>query len=124
MLFENPPQGTKEVIENLAPAVVGTAVSMLFTSGAWKIRLFQCAVGVPFSLLVAPSIFALSERYEWGLRPEATGVLTAVFGLALVSYAFELMRQLQLGPILNEWIRKKLGLKTDATPPAPGPDAG
>lgn len=107
------PEDIKQFLEQLGPAAIGTAVSMLFTEGRWKKRLAQGVIGVPFSMYLAPSVFALMQRWEWGKAVNETGagVLTAVFGLAVVSYVFELWRQLLLGPMLREWVAKRLGVK-------------
>lgn len=116
--YENPmaqlsPEDLKQFLEQLGPAAVGTAVSMFVTEGRWKKRLVQGIVGVPFSMYMAPSVYAFVQRWEWGqsITPSGAGVLTAVFGLAAVSYVFELWKQLQLGPMLREWISKRLGVK-------------
>lgn len=106
------PEDVKQFLEQLGPAAIGTAVSMLFTEGRWKKRLVQGIVGVPFSMYMAPTVFAATQRWEWGkaVTESGAGVLTAVFGLAAVSYVFELWKQLQLGPMLREWIAKRLGV--------------
>lgn len=106
------PEDVKQFLEQLGPAAIGTAVSMLVTEGRWKKRLAQGVVGVPFSMYLAPSVYALLQRWEWGqaVTPSGAGVLTAVFGLAAVSYVFELWKQMQLGPMLREWIAKRLGV--------------
>ena len=107
------PEDVKQFLEQLGPAAIGTAVSMLFTEGKWKKRLVQGIVGVPFSMYMAPTVFAATQRWEWGkaVTPSGAGVLTAVFGLAAVSYVFELWKQLQLGHMLREWVAKRLGVK-------------
>ena len=106
-------EDVKQFLEQLGPAAIGTAVSMVVTEGRWKKRLVQGAVGVPFSMYMAPSVYAFAQRWDWGqsITPSGAGVLTAVFGLAAVSYVFELWKQLQLGPMLREWISKRLGVK-------------
>ena len=107
------PEDMKQFLEQLGPAAVGTAVSMLVTEGRWKKRLAQGVVGVPFSMYMAPSVYSLLQKGEWTQRitEYSAGVLTAVFGLAMVSYVFELWKQMQLGPMLREWISKRLGVK-------------
>ena len=107
------PEDVKQFLEQLGPAAVGTLVSMFVTEGRWKKRLVQGVVGVPFSMYMAPTVYAATQRWEWGqaISPSGAGVLTAVFGLAAVSYVFELWKQLQLGPMLREWIAKRLGVK-------------
>ena len=107
------PEDVKQFLEQLGPAAVGTAASMLFTVGRWKKRLVQGLIGVPFSMYTAPTVYAISQRWEWGqaVTPSGAGVLTAVFGLAAVSYVFELWKQMQLGPMLREWVAKRLGVK-------------
>lgn len=105
------PEGWRELVEQAGPAIVGTAVSMFFTRGAFGKRLVQCAVGVPFAMYMAPSVAGQLERWGWGVGPEGAGVLTGVFGLALVSYVFELSRALNLGPMIREWIAARLGVK-------------
>ena len=107
------PEDVKQALEQLGPAVIGTAVSMLFTDGSWKKRLFQGAVGVPFSLYMAPSVGAHLSRFGWEMQPEAVGVLTGVFGITCVSYVFELWKQLQIGPMLREWLAKRMGVNRD-----------
>lgn len=106
------PEDLKQFLEQLGPAAIGTAVSMFVTEGRWKKRLVQGIVGVPFSMYMAPSVYAILQRWEWGrsVTSEGAGVLTAVFGLAIVSYVFEMWKQLQLGPMLREWIAKRLGV--------------
>lgn len=106
------PEDVKQFMEQLGPAAIGTAVSMLVTEGRWKKRLAQGVVGIPFSMYLAPSVYALMQRWEWGqaVTPSGAGVLTAVFGLAAVSYVFELWKQLHLGPMLRERVARWLGV--------------
>lgn len=108
------PEDVKQFLEQLGPAAIGTAVSMLFTEGRWKKRLVQGVVGVPFSMYMAPTVYAATQRWDWGqaVTPSGAGVLTAVFGLAAVSYVFELWKQMHLGPMLREWVAKRLGVTT------------
>lgn len=107
------PEDVKQFLEQLGPAAIGTAVSMLFSEGRWKKRFVQGVVGVPFSMYMAPSVYSLLQKGEWTqhITEYSAGVLTAVFGLAAVSYVFELWKQLQLGPMLREWIAKRLGVQ-------------
>lgn len=107
------PEDVKQFLEQLGPAAIGTAVSMLFSEGRWKKRFVQGVVGVPFSMYMAPSVYSLLQKGEWTqhITEYSAGVLTAVFGLAAVSYTFELWKQLQLGPMLREWIAKRLGVQ-------------
>lgn len=107
------PEDVKQFLEQLGPAAVGTLVSMFVTEGRWKKRLTQGVVGVPFSMYMAPSVYSLLQKGEWTrhITEYSAGVLTAVFGLAAVSYVFELWKQLQLGPMLREWIAKRLGVQ-------------
>lgn len=107
------PEDVKQFLEQLGPAAIGTAVSMLFSEGRWKKRFVQGVVGVPFSMYLAPSVHSLLQKGEWtqNVTASGAGVLTAVFGLAAVSYVFELWKQLQLGPMLREWIAKRLGVQ-------------
>lgn len=113
MNFENPPYGVHEILNKIGPAMVGTAVSMFFMGGEWKKRLAQGAIGVPFAMYLAPSVDAVLDVFELtrGIDSLGAGVITGVFGIAVVSYCFEVLRQLQLGPILREWIKNKLGIK-------------
>lgn len=96
----------KQFMEQLGPAAIGTAASMLFTEGRWKKRLVQGIVGVPFSMYMAPSVYTLLQLGDWTrhISEPSSGVLTAVFGLAAVSYVFELWKQMNLGPILRDVI--------------------
>lgn len=116
-MFEQPPEGLREVVAQIGPAAVGTAASMLFTEGKLMKRLTQGLVGVPFSMYLAPSVGKLLDARGWALEPEAVGVLTAVFGIAIVSYVFELWRYMQIGPLLQEWLAKKLGVHRGADKP-------
>lgn len=106
------PEDVKQFMEQLGPAAIGTAVSMLVTEGRWKKRLAQGVVGVPFSMYMAPSVHAIVQRWDWGqaVTPSTAGVLTAVFGLAGVSYVFELWKQMHLGPMLRERVARWLGV--------------
>ena len=114
-MIDPSPESLKEIVHALGPAIVGTAASMLFTEGTWKKRLAQGAVGVPFSMYMAPSVGTMLSRWDFtsGIDSFGVGVLTAVFGLAAVSYTFELWKQLQLGPMLREWVAKRLGVDRD-----------
>lgn len=112
MLDSTNPEALREVAENLGPALVGTAASMLFTDGTWKKRLAQGAIGVPFSMLMAPSVY--NALQNWGatsVTETGAGVLTAVFGIAGVSYVFEVWKQLHLGTLLRQWVIKKLDVE-------------
>lgn len=114
-MIDDMPQGGKEVMVQLGPVLVGTAVQMLFVKGAWKRRLTQGVVGVPFSFYMAPFVERVISRYGWHVTSAEAGVLTAVFGLALVSYIFEVWQQLSLGTMIRDWIANKLGVSVDKT---------
>lgn len=96
---------------NIGPALVGTAAYMLMTDGTWKKRLAQGVVGVPLSIYLAPSVGAWFERTGHPILPEAAGALTAVFGIAAISYVFEVWKHLHVGPLLRQWIIKRLGVE-------------
>lgn len=113
MDFDKPPYLFYDILPKLGPAMVGAATSMLFMGGEWKKRVAQGVIGVPFAMYLAPSVDAVLDGFELtrGIDSLGAGVLTGVFGIAIVSYCFEVFRQLQLGPILREWIKSKLGVK-------------
>ena len=113
MDFDKPTYLLYEILPKLGPAMTGAAVSLLFMGGEWKNRLVQGAVGVPFAMYLAPSVDAVLDGFELtkGIDSLGAGVLTGVFGIAIVSYCFEVLKQLQVGPILREWIKSKLGVK-------------
>lgn len=113
MDFDKPPFMFYEILPKLGAAMAGAAVSMLFMGGEWKKRIAQGCVGVPFAMYLAPSVDAVLDGFELtrGIDSLGAGVLTGVFGIAVVSYCFEVLRQLQLGLILREWIRSKFAVK-------------
>ena len=57
-------------------------------------------------VMIPVLVLAFYLPYKW-----TNFACAAVFGLAAVSYVFELWKQLQLGPMLREWIAKRLGVQ-------------
>lgn len=114
-MLDKLPEGWREMVSHVGPVVAGTAVSVFFLNGEWKRRLAQAAAAVPFSMYMAPTVYrVLHSIWPTYVTESDAGVLTACFGLALVAFVFEVLKQLQFGPILNEWFRKVLGLKPNA----------
>lgn len=98
--------------EHIGPVAVGTFVSMYFTEGKWKKKISQGAANASFGFYMSDSVYALLQSWDKTKWVTATGacVLTVLFGVALVSYVFELWKQLLLGPMLREWVAKRLGV--------------
>ena len=102
--------GAGEAAKHLGPILAGTAVSMLFVRGNWKKKLIQGGVGVPFAMYIAPMVDRAFDRLGWiDITASEAGVIAAVFGLTVVAYVHEVMQQLQLGQLLREWMKRKIG---------------
>jgi len=116
-MIDKMPDTAIDLLKHAAPVLAGTAVSMFFMKSAWPRRIAQGVIGVPFSIYIAPFVDRMFDSITLpfvGVVPiteSEAGVITAVFGLSLVAYAYEVMAQLQIGAVVREWVRKKLGLK-------------
>lgn len=110
-MLEKMPDGWRDVLGQLLPVLAGTAVSMFFLNGAWKRRLVQGLIGVPFGFYMAPFASRLMASWDWPITDSEAGALAGAFGIAFVSYVHEVMQQLQLGTVLREAIAARLGGK-------------
>lgn len=122
-MIDKVPDSTVDFIKHVSPVLAGTAVSMLFMRSEWPRRIAQGCVGVPFSIYMAPFVdrvlSGLMAPYGLDISPSESGVITAVFGLTIVSYLYEVFEQLQIVPILRDWIKAKLGVKDIANESKP-----
>ena len=113
--MEKIPDAYCDLVKHIAPVLAGTAVSMFFMRTEWPRRIAQGVIGVPFSLYMAPFVDRVLSGfmmpYDLYISPSEAGVVTAVFGLTIVSYLYEVLQQLQIGPILRDFIKNKLGVK-------------
>lgn len=110
-MLEKMPDGWRELLGQLLPVLAGTAVSMFFFKGAWKRRLVQAFLGVPFGVLMAPLAARIMAKTPLPITDAEAGALAGAFGIAFVSYVHEVLQQLQLGTVLREAIAARLGGK-------------
>lgn len=91
-------------LEGLATKLAGLAgavVSMRFLQGTWKERVFRAAGGMAFSFYASPFLAKIS-----GLPEGLSGFLLGLFGMALVSKAWEVIQTLPLGVLVIDGLRK------------------
>lgn len=116
-MIDKLPDSAADLVKHVAPVLVGTAVSMFFMRVAWPRRILQGFVGVPFSIYMAPFVdrvlSSMMLPHGFDISSSEAGVVTAVFGMTLVAYIYEVIQQLQIGPILREFISSRLGVKGD-----------
>lgn len=99
-----------EVVK-VAPGIAGSLVSLLWLRDiTWPRKLAMFVAGAMFAR------FAGQALTDWThLDAGVGGFLLGLFGMSVVAKLFDTWEKFDLGTILNEWIRKVLGL------PAPAP---
>lgn len=108
MAFDLPPEISKD-----APGVFGSLVSMLWLKDTWPRKTATFLAGAVLSR------YGTGTVSNWaGLDGGFTGFLMGLFGMALVSMAFEWLQRSNPGSLFTEWLRKVLGLPPkEDTPP-------
>ncbi len=102
--MEIPPE-----VRSAAPGVFGSLVATLWIHDTWPRRFAMFLAGAAFSR------YGTATAVSWsGLDEGFAGFLLGLFGMALVSGAFEALKANPIGPIFTEWLRQVLRL-----PPKP-----
>lgn len=86
--------------------LAGAVVSMRFLQGSLKERAFLAASGMVFSFYASPFMSKIS-----GLPEGLSGFLLGLFGMALVSKAWEVIQTLPLGVLVIDALRKLFRLE-------------
>lgn len=91
------------------PGILGSAGALMWIQGTWPRKGAMLILGVVASEYGTGDFAALANVSE-GLA----GFVVGLFSMTLADWAFRGWDQFALGPLLNEWVRKRLGL-----PPKP-----
>lgn len=92
-------------LEKLIPGTIGSIASLLWIKATWPRKLAMLLLGIAASHYVAPVV---SQRL--GLDPNISAFLIGLFGMSIVDGIFRAWETLNLGEILRDAIRQKLGL--------------
>jgi hypothetical protein len=96
------------LIKQATPGVLGSGAAMLFIRGPWSQRLAMVIPGAALSYYAAAHL-AQTVHMPEGLA----GFLLGLFGMAMVAKVFETWESLQLGPLIQRFLAKRLGLGDD-----------
>lgn len=89
------------------PGIVGSAGALMWIQGSWPRKVAMLLLGV------AASEFGAGDFGDWaGISPHLAGFLVGLFSMTAADWCFRAWDQFALGPLLNEWVRKRLGLDT------------
>lgn len=100
--------------------LVGAVISTRFLQGTFPERCFMALSGAAISFYTAPYVSKTT-----GLPEGLAGFLLGLFGMAIVSKAWEYWQSAPIGLYVNDWLRRKFGVKDSAgadceIPAAPG----
>ena len=87
--------------------VAGALVSLKFLNGSWTARVSTAVLGAILSYYVAPSVSTLA-----GLPLGLTGFLCGLFGMAIMSRAWEWVQTTPVGALWQlvlEWLQRLTG---------------
>ena len=98
------PDNLDEILVKLS-GLFGAIVSTRFLNGNWIERVTFAASGATLSYFAA-----LYAAQKTGMPEGLAGFLLGLFGMAIVSKAWEWFQAAALGEIAIDWIRKVLGL--------------
>lgn len=95
---------TDQLIQKL-PGIIGSAGAMFWIQGTWPRKLAMLALGVAASTYGTADFVALT-----GISEGLAGFVVGLFSMTAADGAFRAWDQFALGSLLNEWVRKRLGL--------------
>ncbi len=88
-----------------APGLIGSAGALMWMQGSWPRKVAMLILGV------AASEYGTGDLVAWtGVSEGLAGFAVGMFSMTAVDWAFRTWDQFALGPTLNDWVRKRLGL--------------
>ena len=87
------------------PSILGSAGALLWIQGSWPRKVAMLVLGIAASAY-GTGDFAEAADISEGLA----GFVVGLFSMTAADWGFRAWDQFALGPLLNEWARKKMGL--------------
>lgn len=87
------------------PGILGSAGALLWIQGTWPRKVAMLVLGVAASSYGTVDFAAFA-----GVTEGLAGFIVGLFSMTAADWSFRAWDQFALGPLLNEWVRKKLGL--------------
>ena len=83
----------------------GSLVALMWMEGTWPRKIAMFIAGWVFSF------YGAEYLSEWlGFNQGFSGFLLGLFGMAVVDKLFTSWKEFQVGEILSQWLKKKLGV--------------
>lgn len=87
------------------PGILGSAGALMWIQGTWPRKVAMLLLGI------AASEYGTGDAVTLlGISEGLAGFLVGLFSMTAADWAFRAWDQFALGPLLNEWVRKRLGL--------------
>ncbi|MBD9530459.1 hypothetical protein IB233_02275 [Comamonas sp. CMM01] len=87
------------------PGILGSAGALMWIQGSWPRKVAMLFLGVAASAYGTADFVALA-----GISEGLAGFVVGLFSMTAADWCFRAWDQFALGPLLNEWVRKRLGL--------------
>lgn len=95
------------------PGILGSAGALMWIQGSWPRKVAMLILGIAASNYGTADFTALA-----GVSEGLGGFVVGLFSMTAADWSFRAWDQFALGPLMNEWARRRLGL-----PPKP-PEGG
>ena len=84
----------------------GSLIALMWMEGTWPRKIAMFAAGWVLSYYGSPHLA------EWlGFNEGFSGFLLGLFGMAIVDKLFTAWKDLQVGQIFTDWLKKRLGVE-------------
>jgi hypothetical protein len=87
------------------PGILGSAGALMWMQGTWPRKAAMLGLGIAASNYGTPDFVQAT-----GLSEGLGGFVVGMFSMTAADWVFRAWDQFALGPLLNEWVRKRLGL--------------
>lgn len=87
------------------PGILGSAGALMWIQGTWPRKIAMLVLGIAASAYGTADFAAFA-----GISEGLAGFVVGLFSMTAADWCFRAWDQFSLGPLLNEWVRKKLGL--------------
>lgn len=99
------PEDAIQEAAKASPGIVGSLVSLRWIEGTWLRKLHMFLAGCAMATYAAPNLAAWS-----GMNPGLASFCLGVFGMSVIAKMFDTWSTFAFSALLEEWIRKVLGL--------------
>lgn len=87
------------------PGIIGSLGAMLWIQGSWPRKVAMLVLGTAASAYGTADFAAIA-----GITEGLAGFIVGLFSMTAADWLFRAWDTFLLGPLLNEWARKKLGI--------------